>query len=163
MSHRPLILAFFTLFGSAACGGEMTGPSAALCRVQSGAEVCVDRSQYSPTDFVRITVRNVGSAPIFKDGCATKLVGKTSRTADFEQSFDPQIRCGAGATPADVIANSVEILPGATFEESLQIISFAFQGFYRVNVWIVDSNGELAAPLPAISPTFDVFPSAGAN
>lgn len=163
MSYRPLVLALFTLLGTAACGAETTGPSPALCRVQSGAEVCVDRSEYRPTDFVRITVRNVGSVSIFKDGCATKLVGKTSRAADFEASFDPQLRCGAGATAADVIANSVEILPGATFEESLQLVSFAFQGFYRVNVWIVDSNGELASALPAISPTFDVFPSAGAS
>jgi len=120
----------------------------------------VDRSQYSPSDVIRVRVRNVGSASIFKDGCSIKIVGKTSEQVDFEEVFDPRLRCGAGATAADVIANMVEILPGDTAEETLQLVSFAFQGFYRINVWIVGADGELVSQMPAVSPTFDVFPSA---
>ena len=90
-----------------------------------------------------------------------KLVGKTDRAAEFEAVFEPQGRCGPGATLADIVANMVELAPGESFEDGIQIISFAFQGFYRVNVWILNADGTLAANTPAFSATFLVFPSAG--
>lgn len=161
MFRKFFAIALFAPLVATGCGDQMTGPGESLCRAAGGVEVCVDRSEYSPSDFVSVSVRNTGSAVIFKDACSTKLVGKTTNAASFEERFDPTFRCGPGATTVDVIANMVELSPGESFEETLQIVSFAFQGFYRVNVWIVGADGELVSQIPAISPTFDVFPSAG--
>ena len=152
----PLALIAFVV---SACGGDATGPMASLCSVQSGAEVCVARAEYRQADLVSFTTRNTGSAPIFKDGCSTRLVGKTTEAAEFEAVFKPSLRCGSGATLADIVANMVELGPGESFEETLQLTSFAFQGFYRANVWILNSDGTLAGSTPAHSGTFRVFPS----
>jgi len=147
--------------GLTGCGSPSTGPGGQQCDTQAGVEVCAERSQYSPTDIVRFTVRNRGFAPIYMDACSTKPVGVTSLSNEFEAVFNPTLRCGAGATTADVVANMVEIPPGEMSQATVQIVSFAFQGFYRVNVWIVDAEGMLVPPAPAVSGIFEVFPSAG--
>ncbi|MCG8467553.1 MAG: hypothetical protein MJB57_04995, partial [Gemmatimonadetes bacterium] len=118
MSAKPFVSTVLGLLALNACGGDPTGVSASLCQVRNGAEVCVDRSEYRPGDAVRIRIRNVGSVAIFKDSCSTKAVGKTSEIADFEERFDPSLRCGPGADAADIVANMVEIAPGETFEET---------------------------------------------
>ncbi len=142
------------------CGAEATGPLAALCATRHGAEVCVDRPQYRPTQSVTITTRNVSGDPIFKDVCATRLVGVTNLEVDFEEFYDPRLHCGAGVTLADIAERMVEIGPGASFEEALTLQSFAFQGYYRAHVWILDAEGRLVAETPAPSGIFEVFPSA---
>ena len=141
------------------CGEELTGPSAELCATQHGAQVCVDRAEYQRTEPVTITTRNVSSRPIFKDACSTKLVGVTSLSREFEEEYNPRLRCGRGATEADVRANMVRLESGASFEETLTLHSFAFQGYYRVNMWILDEQGERVAETPATSGIFRVFPS----
>ncbi|WP_420632659.1 hypothetical protein [Candidatus Palauibacter sp.] len=152
----PILVAALAL----ACGEDASGPAAALCATRHGAEVCVDRPEYRPTQSVTITTRNVSGGPIFKDACATRLVGVTNLEVDFDETYDPRLRCGAGATRAEIMANMVELGPGASFEEALTIHSFAFQGYYRANVWILDAEGGLVAEAPATSGVFEVFPSA---
>ncbi len=142
-----------------ACG-ETTGPVAALCATRHGAEACADRAEYGPGDFVRVRVRNASAATLYLDGCATKIVGKTSRSVPFEAVYDPSLRCGQNATQADIVAAMSELAPGETRQETLQLAPFAFQGFYRVNLWILDAAGALIAPDPAVTGTFRVSPSA---
>ena len=105
------------------------------------------------------TVRNTTAAPIYKDNCSLKPVGVTRREIPFEEVFNPSLFCAPG-TPADIIANMTEIAPGETMTDTFQISAFAFQGFYRLNVWIVESDGTLAHPVPSHSGIFEVFPSA---
>jgi len=89
-----------------------------------------------------------------------KIVGKTSRTAAFPEDYSPQVRCGSAWTLADIVENMVEVPAGGSVQESQQIQSFAFQGYYRVNVWLVDETGERIGSTPVYSGTFEVFPSA---
>ncbi len=143
------------------CGEDVTGPLAELCATRHGAEVCANRAEYQRTQPVTFTTRNVSSRPIFKDACSTKLVGVTSLSREFEEEYNPRLRCGSGATAADVRANMVRLESGESFEESLTLPTFAFQGYYRANVWILDEQGERVAETPAFSGIFRVFPSTG--
>ena len=91
--------------------------------------------------------------------CSTKLVGVTSLVRAFEEDFNPRLRCGNGATAEDVRANMVRIEPGESYTENLEFTLFAFQGYYRANVWILDEEGQLVAETPAHTGIFRVFPS----
>ena len=160
MIRKP---SFMVLVAAAvlSCGEDATGPEVAVCDTRHGAEVCADRAEYERSETVVVTTRNVSSRPIFQDVCSTKLVGVTSLARTFEEDYNPRLRCGNGATAADVRANMVRIEPGESFDERLSFTLFAFQGYYRANVWIVDEEGQLAAETPATSGVFRVFPSSG--
>ena len=160
MSRSPIPLVLLAAV-ALACGEDATGPEVAVCATRHGAEVCADRAEYERSEPVTVTTRNVSSRPIFRDVCSTKLVGVTSLVRAFEEDFNPRLRCGNGATAADVRANMVRLEPGESFAESLEFTLFAFQGYYRVNVWIVDEEGQLVDETPAASGVFRVFPSTG--
>ena len=143
-----------------ACGDAATSPEVPLCGVRHGVEVCADRAEFRRTDEVTVTTRNISSRPILKDGCATKLVGVTSLVRAFEEEYLPSLRCGRGVTLAEVRAKMTRIEPGASLVETLTFQSFAFQGYYRANVWLLDEEGGLAADTPAVSGIFKMFPAA---
>jgi hypothetical protein len=146
----------------AACGGSTTGSGGdSLCATTQGMEVCAGRAEYSPNDNFTASVRNTTSDPVFADGCSFKVVGKTSRTAKFEDDYSPTIQCGTDVDQEEILANLIEIAAGQTVDMLLKIPPFAFQGFYRVNVWILDDQGMQVSTVPAYSGTFEVFPSAG--
>jgi len=153
----------FAAVSVAACSDSPVGAgSAALCATNEGVEVCVASATYRQSDVVEVAIRNGGGETRYVDWCSLKVVGKTSRSVPFPEDYAPQARCGSNWTPADVIANRIELPPGGSIQESPQISSFAFQGFYRVNVWLVDENGDRIGTKPVFSGTFTVFPSAGA-
>jgi hypothetical protein len=146
----------------AACSETVAGPSDdSLCSTNQGLEVCADRREYSPADDLTASVRNAGTESVFVDACSIKVVGKTSRTAKFATDYSPSIQCGSDVDMTEIVASMVEVPAGQTRELMIKIPTFAFQGFYRVNVWILDASGERVSSLPVFSGTFDVFPSAG--
>ena len=142
------------------CGGDAAGPVGSLCATRHGAEVCANGPEYRPGQSVTVSTRNVSDRPIFRDVCATKLVGVTSRSTDFDETYSPRLRCGPDVSKARIVARMVEIEPDASFEESIVIGRGAFQGWYRVNVWILDSEGDRVGERPANTGIFQVFPSA---
>ena len=142
------------------CGGDAAGPVGSLCATRHGAEVCADRPEYRPGQSVTVTTRNASDRPIFRDVCATRLVGVTNRAMDFDETYDPRFRCGAEVSRMDIVARMVNIASGASLEESITIPPGVFQGWYRVNVWILDSEGDRVAERPANTGIFQVFPSA---
>ena len=142
------------------CGGDTAGPVGSLCATRHGVEVCAERPEYRPTQSVTFTTRNISNGPVFQDGCATKLVGVTNLATDFDETWDPRLRCGADVSRTDIVARMVEIGVDASFEASIAIPAGAFQGWYRVNVWILDAVGDRVGERPASSGIFHVFPSA---
>ena len=146
----------------AGCGDSATGPGASgLCATSQGLEVCADRTEYRPADEVSASLTNSTSGPMYVGGCSIKVVGKTSRAAQFETAYSPAARCGPDVDADEILANLVEIPAGETLVLPVPISPIAFQGYYRVNVWILDAAGHRVASLPAFSGTFEVFPSAG--
>lgn len=163
MAHRlrgrALALTNLVLVTLAACGGDPAGPGAdGLCAVRAGVEVCAARTEYRRSDPVRITIRNTTSEPILKDGCGTKLVGKTRRDASFDLSYSAELLCGPDPEPAEILAAAVVIDPGETIEDVLVFSSFAFQGYYRAHVWLLDETGVLRPENPVFSGTFVMVP-----
>lgn len=160
MSRRlptSMLAAVLTL----SCGEDATGPAASLCAMQHGLEVCVDRHEYEPRESITVTSRNVSGARIFKDSCATKPVGVTNLEVEFEAFYNPTLHCGREATRADIVEHMVELEPGDSTRETVTLPFFSFQGWYRVNVWLLDAEGNLALDTPATSGIFQVFPSVG--
>ncbi len=157
--RRGFISSILTVVTATACSGDPTGPDSGRCNVRNGAEVCAARAEYGPAQTVVFTTRNTTGGPLYKDGCSTELVGRTVFTNPFKERYDPTLRCGPNPTQADIVANMVELAPGETVQESLDLSFFAFQGFWRVNVWILNADGTLAAATPAFSGIFKVFPS----
>jgi hypothetical protein len=161
MRYRIALAALAALL-AAACSESLTGSGPrSLCDLVQGAEICAARSEYRPGDDVTITIQNRGTETIRVDACSIKIVGKTTEKAVFAEDYAPNILCGVDWTIEDVVANTVEIAPGGSVTESRQIQVFAFQGYYRVNVWLVDETGARIAPVPAHSGIFEVYPSAG--
>lgn len=105
-------------------------------------------------------MRNTLDRPIFRDACGTRLVGVTNLATDFDETYDPRLRCGAEVSRMDIVARMVGIAAGASLDESFAIPPGAFQGWYRVNVWILDAEGDRVGERPASSGIFQVFPSA---
>lgn len=160
MSRNPVPWTLAAVAALACGDGAATGPDVVLCDVRHEVEVCADRAEYERTDPVTITVRNLSSSPILKDGCGIKLVGVTNLTHPFEEEYLPTLRCGRGVTLAEVRANMVRIEPGGSYTEELSFHFFAFQGYYRANVWLLDEEGNLAVDTPATSGIFRMFPAA---
>ncbi|MDE2664157.1 MAG: hypothetical protein OXI39_14300 [Gemmatimonadota bacterium] len=158
---RGLLLSLSVALFALSCGEDATGPVGSLCATQHGLEVCVDRSEYEPRESITVTTRNVSGARIFKDSCATKPVGVTNLEVEFEAFYNPTLHCGRGATRADILEHMVELEPGASTRETVTLPFFSFQGWYRVNVWLLDAEGDLAVDTPAASGIFQVFPSVG--
>ena len=158
MSHR-LLMSMIAAVLVLSCGGDATGPADSLCATQHGLEVCVDRPEYEPRESITVTVRNLSGAPIFKDSCATKPVGVTNLEVEFEAFYNPTLHCGRGATRADIVEHMVELGPGDSTRDIVTLPYFSFQGWYRVNVWLLDAEGNLAVDTPATSGIFQVFPS----
>lgn len=164
MRHTALTMTLLAsaALSSTACGDSPVGADpATLCATSQGLEVCVGRGEYSPADEVETSVRNTTSETVRAGYCSMKAVGKTDLEADFETVYSPTVRCGADVDLDEIRSLMVEIPPGATETFDPPLSPFAFQGFYRVNVWILDENGERVAGLPAFSGTFLVIPTAG--
>lgn len=162
MSRRlrtPLVVGT-TLFAIGGCGTSPTDPASRPCATMGGIEICADRSRYRPGDTITLTVANRGTGTVYKDSCSTEVVGKTSLAAEFEVDYDPTLSCGEEVTTAEILAAMVELAPGASIVESHALAPFAFQGFYRVNVWILDDTGARISSTPFHSGTFEVFPTA---
>ena len=158
---RELIMSILAALLALSCAEDAMGPVGSLCATQHGLEVCVDRPEYEPRGSITVTSRNVSGHRIFKDACATKPVGVTNLEVEFEASYNPTLHCGRGATRDDIVRHTVELGPGDSTEEIVTIPFFAFQGWYRVNVWLLDAEGNLAFDTPATSGIFQVFPSVG--
>ena len=158
---RRLLMSLPAAVLALSCGEDATGPGSSLCATQHGLEVCVDRPEYEPRESITVTSRNVSGARIFKDSCAIKPVGVTNLEVKFEASYNPTLHCGRGATRDDIVQHMVALEPGDSTRETVTLPFFSFQGWYRVNVWLLDAEGDLAVDTPATSGIFQVFPSVG--
>lgn len=163
MRPQPAAGLTATLVATAAtwgCSDSATAPGARPCATRDGIEICADRSEYRPGATVTLTLTNGGAAPVFVDDCSVDIVGKTSREVPFDEDYDPTLRCGQDVTPAEIVSRLIELPPGTAVTASYSLATFAFQGFYRVNVWIVDATGARTSTTPHYSGTFEVFPTA---
>ncbi len=156
----PYVLPLLAPLLAAGCGSITSGSGGGRCNVQQGLEMCLERSAYAPGGTIVVRIRNVGSVTRFLDGCSNGPVGVTDLQNPFPARYTPTVHCGPGASAAEIVAAMTELAPGETVERSHTLVVFAFQGFYRVNFWLLDETGSLLPDNPVVTRTFDVFPSA---
>lgn len=141
------------------CGGETLGPTGDRCGIEHGVEVCVDRLEYGTGERIVVTTRNISGSPVFKDGCGTSTV-RVSDSREVRGRYLPRLRCGVGVTRETIVARMVRLEHGASTEEALPVRGFVVQGYYQVQVWLLNADGALAADTAVRSGVFGLVPSA---
>jgi len=139
-----------------ACNVELAAPACALC---NELEVRVGKEAYSPGSWVAFTVRNLTNEDRRYDWCSVA----PRRRMESAEAWDVVRRTGdrcPGALPADVAANIRLLAAGASVQDSVLIRTSAYQGEYRVLVWLVLPDGQVVTGNPVFSNAFDVLPSA---
>lgn len=159
MRLRGLAVLTATIPPALSCSGEATGPRGSLCDTRHGVEVCVDRPEYRPHQSVIITTRNVSDRQVFKDACGTTTARAPRTEEDFRPHYNPRRHCGPAVTRTVIAQRMVSLEPGASTRETL-LLGYSPQDFFRVTVWLLTPDGELAFDTPAASGVFVVFPGA---
>ena len=159
MRVRSLILLTAGIALPLSCGGEPTGPRGSLCDTRHGVEVCVDRAEYRSNESIKVTTLNLSNRAILKDSCGTGTSPAPDSEDEFRPVYSPRRNCGVGVTRAVIVERMVRLEPGASVLETLQL-GYAPQDFFRVHVWLLTSEGDLAFDTPATSGIFVIFPGA---
>lgn len=159
MKLRGLAVLTATIAPALSCSGEATGPRGSLCDTRHGVEVCVDRPEYRFGESILITTRNVSDRRVFKDGCGTSTARAPRSEEAFRPYYNPRRHCGVAVTRTLIVERMVELEPGASTRETLQL-GYSPQDFFRVTVWLLTPDGALAFDTPAASGVFVIFPAA---
>ena len=157
---RRLILLTAGIALPFSCGGEPTGPRGSLCDTSHGVEVCVDRAEYRSNETIEVTTLNLSDRPILKDSCGTSASPVPDSEDEFRPVYSPRRNCGVGVTREVIVDRMVQLEPGESIRETLQL-GYAPQDFFRVQVWLLTPEGDLAFATPATSGVFVIFPGAG--
>jgi len=158
--RRPLFLiavgsALLTLASS--CKDEVTEPVCELC---GEVRVRTAYSDYRPSSTIVFTVTNITGAAVRYDWCSVFAAGRSRTEVPFATDYRADRRCGSGAGTAEVLSHMRELAPGAGEQDSVRLQPGAFQGEYRVQVWLVSADGTVLPGNPVISNSIDVYPGA---
>ena len=115
---------------------------------------------YRPTSVIGFAITNRTSQPLRYDWCSISAAGRSLTTDPFPVAYRADRRCGPGAGLVQVLANMRVLAAGATVGDSVTLLIGAFQGQYRIQLWLVDITGTPEPGNPVISNFFDVVPSA---
>ena len=119
-----------------------------------------ERTAYRPTAAITFTITNLTSGTLRYDWCSVVAGGRTNTSKPFNIEYRPDRRCGAGAGAAEVLANMRVLAAGASVRDSVVLSPGAYQGEYRVQIWLLDVAGLIEVGNPVVSNTFEVFPGA---
>lgn len=150
----------FALALLAGCGDGITAPKCDRC---GDVRVLTERGEYKPGTIIGVTIANKTAQPLRYDWCSLAAVGRTDSADPFDTTYRPSRRCGFGAGVDEVRARMITLAPGATERDTVTLQGAALQGQYRINLWLVDENGNVELGNPVVSNTFDVFPGASAR
>ena len=145
------------LLALAGCGNGITAPKCALC---DELRVLTDHAEYRQGSWVAFTITNRTPDVLRYDWCSVEHVARTSSEEPFDVRYVPSRRCGFGAGIDQVREHMVALASGEARRDSVFLSGAAFQGQYRIHVWLVDESGVPDADNPVVSNTVDVFPTA---
>ena len=129
-------------------------------RCESGGqiEVCIPVERARPGTDLQVTVVNGRSTAVVLDLCAMRARMGESPSDEFVGPFDPTLRCGRGASDEDVLLRAVTIPPGSSHVESMGLSPILPQGWYRVNVYLLQEDTAVpTSDSPFLGPVFDVY------
>lgn len=153
----------------AVCAAAVVGCSSILgigssCRTDRGIELCVDRSEYAPGDTVHLRMTNVGGGELARiDACSIQLTGTAGTTDELGYVYLPTRRCGFEVTTEIQLERAFLLARGESAATALGIGRGTPQSFSRVNVWLLEADGELVSEEPVSSTVFTILRSASPN
>jgi len=154
-----LLVAIAGTGGVGACS-SLTGPDE-QCSTSDNIEICTDKAEYATGATVSFTITNLGQATIFQDMCSGGTVGRRKASEEWSPVSGTTRLCREDQTVEDVIANMRSLEPGKALNDQIKTSPFAFQGFWKIQVYVVDQDGQRIREEPFDSAVFDIFPSAG--
>ena len=163
MKHRGLtrLLALaISASGSVAGCSSLTGPDE-QCNTSDNIRICTGNDEYATGSSVDFTVTNLGQVSVYQDTCSGGTVGRRKTSDEWSPISGTARVCREDQTIEDVIANMRLLEPGKTLTDQIKTSPFAFQGYWKLQVYIVDQDGQRIREQPFDSPVFDIFPSAG--
>lgn len=126
--------------------------------------MCVDRSEYAPGDTVHLRMTNVGGTePSRIDACSMQLSGTAGTTDELGYVYLPTRRCGFEVTTEIQLERAFTLSRGESAATTLGIAKGTPQSFNRVNVWLLEADGELVSEEPVSSTVFTILRSASPN
>lgn len=138
------------------CGNGITEPKCDRC---DELRVLTDHAEYRQGTWIAFTITNRTPDVLRYDWCSVEHVARTT-DAPFDVRYAPSRRCGFGAGIDEVREHMVTLATGEGKRDSVFLSGAAFQGQYRIHVWLVDENGVADPDNPVVSNTVDVFPGA---
>ena len=142
---------------AAGCGNGITAPKCDRC---DELRVLTDHAEYRQASWIAFTITNRTPDMLRYDWCSVSHVGRISSDTPFDVRYIPSRRCGVGAGIDEVRENMVVLAPAESARDSVFLSGAAFQGQYRIHVFLVDESGVADEDNPVVSNTVDVFPTA---
>ena len=145
------------LLALAGCGNGITAPKCDRC---DELRVLTDHAEYRQGTWIAFTITNRTPDVLRYDWCSVEHAARTSTESPFKVRYLPSRRCGFGAGIDEVREKMVVLAPAESARDSVSLSGAAFQGQYRIHVWLVDETGVADPNQPVVSNTVDVFPTA---
>jgi hypothetical protein len=158
-TKQLLVLAITGTGGVGACS-SLTGPDE-VCNTSGDIKICTDRAEYATGATVSFTITNLGQATVFQDMCSGGTVGRRKTNEEWSPVSGTTRLCREDQTIEDVIANMRPLERGQTLNDQIKTSTFAFQGYWKLQVYVVDQDGHRIREDPFDSAVFEIFPSAG--
>ena len=149
------------LCAAAAAAGcsSLTGPDE-QCNESGDIRICTGKAEYATGSTVDFTLTNLGQVAVYQDMCSGGTVGRRKVSEPWSPVSGTTRLCREGQTVEDIIANMRLLEPGKTLADEIPTSPFAFQGFWKIQVYLVDQDGQRVREEPFDSAVFDIFPSA---
>ena len=157
MTRALGLVSAIALLALTGCGDGITAPKCDQC---DELRVLTDYAEYRQGTWIAFTIKNRTPDALRYDWCSVQHVARTSSDAPFTVRYLPARRCGFGAGIDEVREKMVTLAPTESTRDSVFLSGAAFQGQYRIHLWLVDESGVADPDNPVVSNTVDVFPTA---
>lgn len=123
------------------------------CRNEAGIQVCLERLLFAPGDPLPVEIANGTQRTVH--ACAGAVVGRRSPAEEWDADFGVVVHgCPPNGTAEDPLAAIRVIPPGGRIEDQLHVNNCAYEGQWKVVVYLIDDAGAVVEELS--SPIFDV-------
>ena len=126
------------------------------CLRDDGVEICIEKSVYSPLEWVPFTISNGLDRAVFEDRCSGGVQGRRSPSEEWSSNLGTARLCVAHADHEDVLTWMRPLPQAELVTDSFSVTGQAYEGEWRVWILVLDSTGIPVRDQPFTSRTFTV-------
>lgn len=126
------------------------------CLRDGGIEICIEKSVYSPLEWVGFTISNGLARAVFEDRCSGGVQGRRSPSEQWSSNLGSGRLCVEHAVHEDVLRWMRPLPKGELVTDSFPAASQPNEGEWRVWIFVLDSTGLPVRDQPFTSPIFTV-------